>query len=141
MWNHSSSLEGYSILLQKMEQDTVTPSGPPVKILDQPNEDGQLAEALALMRPDEGIYFLFFRSGCARFPTYDVKYATNSNITEPCTRASKELLKSGDMGLLAPGSVSVGRDGKTWCLTFHTRVITDWGRSRDVYGKADFERH
>ncbi|KAF2473536.1 Arabinanase/levansucrase/invertase [Lindgomyces ingoldianus] len=126
-------LKDTPILLQKLEQDGTTPLGPPVKILDRTYEDGPLVEAPNLIRTVEGIYFLFFSSGCTRLPSYDVKYATSSNITGPYVRSPKRLLKTGDMGLLAPGSVSVTQDKSKWRMVFHARVKTDFGGVRAMY--------
>lgn len=58
------------IMLQKMLRDGVTPDGEPVQILDRTAEDGPLVEAPYLVRSKEGVYFLFFSSGCTRQSTY-----------------------------------------------------------------------
>ena len=126
-------LKDTPILLQKMDQDAITPSGPPITILDRTDEDGPLVEAPALARTVDGVYFLFFSSGCTRLPSYDLKYATSTNIAGPYTRASEPLLMTGYMGLSAPGSASLGQDGSNWRMAFHARINTDIGGIRAMY--------
>lgn len=122
------------IMLQKMQEDGTTADGDPVQILDRTESDGPLVEAPALARSDDGRYFLFFSSGCTRAPTYDLKYAYADNITGPYTRARYPLLKTGDWGLVAPGSVGIARtDNGTYEMAFHARVPTDFGRVRAMF--------
>ncbi|OCK84036.1 glycoside hydrolase family 43 protein, partial [Lepidopterella palustris CBS 459.81] len=121
------------ILLQRLAEDAVTPVGPSLDIMDRIREDGPLVEAPALVRSDEGVYFLFFSSGCTRMPSYDLKYATSTNVTGPYKRASRPLLLTGDWGLLAPGSVSVRCDAKRWRMAFHARVNTSFGGVRAMF--------
>ena len=121
------------IFLQKMEDDGVTPSGPPVTILDRTHDDGPLVEAPVLARSDDGVYFLFFSSGCTFDRSYNVKYATSNSITGPYTRASESLLQTGSWGLLAPGSPTVWKDEKKWHIAFHARLYTDIGGIRGLY--------
>ena len=111
------------IMLQKLQANGTSPDGTPVPILDRTAADGPLVEAPELIRSRDGIYFLFFSSGCTRNPSYDLKYATADNITGPYTRASAPLLQTGDWGLHAPGSAGVFSAGKgQWNLVFHARV-------------------
>ncbi|EMD00306.1 glycoside hydrolase family 43 protein, partial [Baudoinia panamericana UAMH 10762] len=91
------------LMLQKMRSDGVTTDGNPVQILDRIAADGPLVEAPALVRSSEGIYFLFYSSGCTRSPSYDVKYATATHVNGPYVRASSPLLRTGSWGLSAPG--------------------------------------
>lgn len=128
-------LKDTPIMLQKVDIDGTTPIGSPVKILDRSDEfgDGPLVEAPSLILSDEGIYFLFFSSGCTRTDHYDIKYATASDITGPYVRATEPLLKTGDWGLLAPGSMSLRKDGEKWRMAFHARVFTDFGGIRATY--------
>jgi beta-xylosidase len=121
------------ILLQKMEDDGVTPSGAPVTILDRTPDDGPLVEAPVLARSDEGVYFLFYSSGCTFDPSYNVKYATSNSITGPYTRASEPLLQTGSWGLLAPGSPTVWKNENKWHIAFHARLYTDLGGIRALY--------
>jgi len=100
-----------------------TPVGPSVDIMDRTRDDGPLVEAPALVRSDEGVYFLF-SSGCTRMPSYDLKYTTSTKINGPYKHASRPLLMTGDWDLLAPGSVSVRRDESRWRMAFHARVMT-----------------
>ncbi|KAK5114268.1 hypothetical protein LTR62_002519 [Meristemomyces frigidus] len=122
------------LMLQKMATDGVTATGAPIQILDRIKGDGPLIEAPALVRSTEGIYFLFFSSGCTRAPSYNIKYATSKNISGPYIRAAHPLLQTGDYGLLAPGSVSVHEDGKgVYNMAFHARVIAPQGRIRALF--------
>ncbi|KAF2645316.1 Arabinanase/levansucrase/invertase [Massarina eburnea CBS 473.64] len=126
-------LKDTPIFLQKMEMDGYTTSGPPVKILDRTDSDGPLVEAPSLIRTHEGIYVLFFSTGCTFDPSYNLKYATSTNITGPYTRAAHPLLDTGAYGLLAPGSASVARDNTTWRMAFHARKFTDKAGIRPMY--------
>jgi hypothetical protein len=119
------------IMLQKLQADGTSPDGAPVPILDRTTADGPLVEAPELVRSHEGVYFLFFSSGCTRNPSYDLKYATANNITGPYTRAKAPLLQTGDWDLHAPGSAGLFPAGKgQWNLVFHARVE---GRIRAMF--------
>ncbi|PVH95692.1 glycoside hydrolase family 43 protein [Periconia macrospinosa] len=133
-------LKNTPIYLHKMEKDGTTTSGEPIKILDRTDSDGPLVEAPSLIRTDEGIYILFFSTGCTFDPSYTLKYATSTNITGPYTRAKETLLKTGTHGLYAPGSASIVRDGSKWRMAFHARVFNDdlGGGIRPMY-VADLE--
>lgn len=121
-------------MLQKMHLNGTTASGAAITILDRTDIDGPLVEAPNIIRSDEGIYFLFFSSGCTRAPTYDLKYAWAHNVTGPYTRASKPLLQTGDWELLAPGSVGIHRnENGAFNMAFHARVITEFGRVRAMF--------
>lgn len=122
------------IMLQKLQADGLSPAGPPQPILNRTAADGPLVEAPELVRSHEGIYFLFFSSGCTRAPSYDLKYATAKNISGPYTRAKDPLLRTGDWNLHAPGSAGVYPDGKDrWNLVFHARVTAEQGRVRAMF--------
>ena len=117
------------ILLQQVGLDGVTPVGEPVPILDREDNDGPLVEAPSIYQSAEGIYFLFFSSGCYTSPSYDIKYATATEIAGPYTKASKPLLKSGDgPNLNGPGGASVSADGKV--MIFHATLNP---RGRPLY--------
>ena len=133
--NTVSPIRPSPIMLQKMQSDAVTPAADAIQILDRTEEDGPLVEAPMLIRSDQGVYFLFYSSGCTRTPDYDVRYATSSTITGPYIRASTPLLRTGDFGLEAPGSVGIvkGPDGQ-WKMAFHARVSdATIGRVRAMY--------
>jgi beta-xylosidase len=126
-------LKDTPILIQKMEKDGITKSSEaPVKILDRIDDDGPLVEAPSLIRND-GLYILFFSTGCTFDTSYNLKYATSTNITGPFTRG-KTLLHTALDGLDSPGSASIVRDGKKWRIAFHGRVFDDEGRGiRPMY--------
>jgi Glycosyl hydrolases family 43 len=106
------------IKLQQVSSDGVSPIGEPVTILDRDDSDGPLVEAPSLYRSSEGVYFLFFSSGCYSEPSYSVKYATATDITGPYTKAPAPLLKSGDgPNLNGPGGAHISADGRL--LVFH----------------------
>lgn len=122
------------IRLMKMQDDGITPDGEAITIMNREKSDGPLVEAPSLVRSDDGLYFLFFSSGCTRAPSYDVKYAWAHNVTGPYTRARYPLLKTGDFGLLAPGSIGVRRSSSGDVeMAFHARVITTFGKVRAMY--------
>lgn len=117
-----------------MESDGVTFANEPITILNRTESDGPLVEAPSLIRSDDGLYFLFFSSGCTRAPTYDVKYAWAHNITGPYTRAPHTLLRTSNWGLSAPGSVDVSRGGDGQVhMAFHARVDTTFGKVRAMF--------
>ncbi|KAI9724593.1 MAG: hypothetical protein M1828_003616 [Chrysothrix sp. TS-e1954] len=143
------------LMLQKMQDDGITPDGPAIQILDRVDADGPLVEAPALAKVDE-TYFLFYSSGCTKSPDYTVRYATAKHIAGPYVRAKDHgrLLQTGDSGLLAPGSVSVrfapdvrgdeiveakgasggGGDAPgTWKMALHGRVDTTEGGVRAMF--------
>ena len=123
------------IMLQKLHPDGIAQEGYPEQILDRIESDGPLIEAPALIRSQEGIYFLFFSSGCTRSRSYTVKYATAKDILGPYIRAPKPLLKTGDWGLLSPGSVGIHKDssGGGWNMAFHARIATADGKVRAMF--------
>jgi hypothetical protein len=129
------------IMLQRLKPDGLSLEGTPLQILDRTASDGPLVEAPDLVRSPEGIYFLFFSSGCTRAPSYDLKYATASNVSGPYTRADSALLQSGDWDLHAPGSAGLFADGEGgWDVVFHARVAGKQGRVRAMFsGKLRFE--
>jgi hypothetical protein len=116
------------IMLQKLEADATTASGEPFAVLNLTDSDGPLIEAPAVVRSKEGVYFLFFSSGCTRAPTYDIKYATASSITGPYVRSGKPFLETGDYGMYAPGSVGIHEDGEGgFAMAFHARITVNGG--------------
>lgn len=122
------------IMLQRMQSDGVTADGDPIQLIDRTDDDGPLVEAPQIVRSHEGIYFLFFSSGCTRMPTYDVKWATATSVTGPYTRARYPLLQTGDWGLRAPGSVGIHDDGNGgFNMAFHARVNTTQGGIRAMF--------
>lgn len=58
------------IMLQKMHKSGTSLDGRPVQMLDRKDGDGPLVEAPNIVRSKEGIYFLFFSSGCTRDASY-----------------------------------------------------------------------
>jgi beta-xylosidase len=126
------------IMLQQLSNDGLQLLGNnATQILDRTEEDGPLVEAPVLVQSDEGVFFLFFSSGCTRDNDYTVKYATSSRIDGGYQRASEPLLKTGTAGgLVAPGSVSVrkveGQDG-LYVMAFAARVQSEYGGVRELF--------
>lgn len=129
------------IMLQKLSASGLEPIDSPIAILNRTASDGPLVEAPDLIRSHEGIYFLFFSSGCTRAPSYDLKYATATDIRGPYTRAERPLLQTGDWGLHAPGSAGLFADGEgRWNIVFHARVAAEQGRVRAMFvGRVEVE--
>lgn len=86
---------------------TPLPNSPPIQLLDRESSegDGPLVEAPSLVKVG-GTYVLFYSTGCTRDADYDVRVAIASDVQGPYTRRGK-LLKTGDYGVFAPGSVTV----------------------------------
>lgn len=72
-----------------------------MEILNRNDPDSPLVEALYLVLQD-GIYYLFYSAHCFTDPKYDVRYATATNITGPCT-----LINGLGSGLISPGGGTV----------------------------------
>ncbi|KKY18167.1 hypothetical protein UCRPC4_g05117 [Phaeomoniella chlamydospora] len=104
------------ILIQKVGSDGLTLEGTAQQIMTQDPSTEPLVEAPSLAIVD-GVYFLFFSSGCYTDSDYDVKYATSQNGVlnggNDYTRASAALLQTGyGIGLVAPGGLTIGSQGQ-----------------------------
>ncbi|KAF2815764.1 uncharacterized protein BDZ99DRAFT_541610 [Mytilinidion resinicola] len=97
--------------------------------------DGPLVEAPSLIHSNDGVYSLFFSSGCTRVPSHDLKYVTSKDAG-PSKRTSKPLLVTGDWNLLAPGSVLVRRESQRWRMVFHSRITTPFRGVRTMHTAA-----
>jgi hypothetical protein len=104
---------GTPIMLQEVSEDGLSLVGGPVQILDRGASDGPLVEAPSLHVSEEGVYFLFFASGCFSSPTYATSYATStSGVRGPYRKAGRPLLVTGDAGdLVGPGGLDVMPEG------------------------------
>ncbi|KAJ7842253.1 glycosyl hydrolase [Mycena olivaceomarginata] len=121
------------IMLQKMAADGVTPVGSPVQILDRDAGDGPLVEAPSLINVN-GVFFLFFSSGCYADTSYDLSYATATSVTGPYTKArapTGPLLVTGKYGLRAPGSATFAKDGSK--VVFHAYLGADISGGRGMW--------
>lgn len=107
------------ILLQEVGQDGLTKIGDPIQILDREDVDGPLVEAPSLLRTEDGVYVLFFSSGCFTSPTYNVDYAVADSVQGPYIRSpSGPLVRTNDaFGLTAPGGATPVVDGSS--IVFH----------------------
>lgn len=116
------------IMLQEVLADGVTKVGDPVAILDRTADDGPLVEAPSLLRTANGLYILFFSSGCYLEPTYNVNYATATSVKGPFQRAPRPMIRTGEYSLQAPGGASaVHVDGRVG-VAFHANCPTGPGR-------------
>jgi len=120
--NTVAPIVGTPIVLQEVGSNGVDVVGGPVTILNNNGlSDDGVTEAPSLVKTAEGEYVLFFSSGCYDGPDYNVNYATASNIDGPYTRRGP-LLKTGELGLYAPGGADVYWDGVH--MLFHADLGT-----------------
>ncbi|KAI1847136.1 hypothetical protein JX265_011812 [Neoarthrinium moseri] len=106
------------ILLQEVKEDGVTKVGSPIQILDRSDADGPLVEAPTILRNPDGMYVLFFSSGCFTEPTYNVNYALAKSVRGPYSKSSTPLVTTDDaFGLTAPGGATPVVDGSG--IVFH----------------------
>ncbi|KAF1810237.1 Arabinanase/levansucrase/invertase [Eremomyces bilateralis CBS 781.70] len=113
------------IMLQAVAADGVTKQGKATQILDRTDKDGPLVEAPSIHQAADGSYVLFYSSGCFSDPSYDIRWASANDIRGPYTRFGT-LLKTGMMGLTAPGGADVIDGGR---MMFHA----DFGKGRAMY--------
>lgn len=104
------------IILQPVKNDGVTLDGAASTLLDNAGvSDDGVVEAPSLVKGPQGQYVLFFSSGCYSTPNYTVSYATASSVKGPYARRAQPLLKTGDMGLFAPGGADVRNSDTDIC--------------------------
>ncbi|KAJ7146423.1 glycosyl hydrolase [Mycena epipterygia] len=131
--NGVAPIQSTPIMLQKVAADGYTPVGSAVQILDRSDADGPLVEAPSLIYVD-GVFFLFFSSGCYAETTYDLSYATATSVTGPYTKAgapTAPLLVTGTYGLRAPGSATFAKDGSK--VVFHAYLGADINGGRGMW--------
>ncbi|KAI0002306.1 glycoside hydrolase family 43 protein [Xylariaceae sp. FL0662B] len=104
--NDKAPIVATPILMQEVGSDGVSRIGDPVQIFDRSKQDGPLVEAPSLLRTDEGLYVLFFSSGCYTEESYNVNYATSTSLTGPYQRADKPILITGQYNMRAPGGAT-----------------------------------
>ncbi|KAI1100156.1 glycoside hydrolase family 43 protein [Jackrogersella minutella] len=107
------------IMLQEVGEDGVTKIGDAVQIFDRSSADGPLVEAPSLVLTAQGLYILFFSSGCYFEPTYNVNYATSTSITGPFTRAARPVITTGEYNLQAPGGATAVNVGNQVGIAYH----------------------
>ncbi|KAJ7631647.1 Arabinanase/levansucrase/invertase [Mycena polygramma] len=121
------------IMLQKVAADGFTPVGAPVQILDRSDADVPLVEAPSLIAVN-GVFFLFFSSGCYSELSYDLSYATATR------KRRRPLLVSGTYGLRAPGGATFAKDGSK--VVFHAFLGADIKGGRGMWtGVPTFNGH
>lgn len=100
-----------SLMLQRVEADGYTTvDGPVVLYNNQGESDAYNVEAPAIKRSREGIYFLFFSSGCTSDNSYTISYVTSTEGVGGPYGERKVLLKTGDYGQFGPGGTDVARN-------------------------------
>jgi len=109
--NLVAPIESTPILLQEVAADGMTPIGAAVQILDRSDEDGPLVEAPDLVRAADGTYVLFYSSHCFTSPEYVVRYAKAATVAGPYVKAAAPLLRTGVLGLTAPGGATSAEEG------------------------------
>ncbi|KAI1138646.1 glycoside hydrolase family 43 protein [Hypoxylon sp. FL0543] len=107
------------IMLQEVGDDGVTKIGDPVQILDRTDGDGPLVEAPSVVRTEDGMYILFFSSGCYLEPTYNVNYATSMSLQGPYQRAERPMIRTGEYSLQAPGGATAVNVRDKVGIVFH----------------------
>ncbi|OTA99899.1 glycoside hydrolase family 43 protein [Hypoxylon sp. CI-4A] len=112
------------IMLQEVKKNGVTKVGDPVEILDRTDDDGPYVEAPSLLRTDNGLYILFFSSGCYTESTYNVNYATSTSLTGPYKRAQTPMIKTGEFSLQAPGGATAVNVWDKVGVVFHANCPT-----------------
>jgi beta-xylosidase len=118
--NGIAPIHSTPIMLQPLSADGLSLAGNPTQILDRDESDGPLVEAPSLYLSPEGVYFLFFASGCYSSPTYATSYATSRSIAGPYTKAARPLLITGDgAGIVGPGGLDVVSGGDGRLVAFH----------------------
>ncbi|KAF7523622.1 hypothetical protein G7054_g11686 [Neopestalotiopsis clavispora] len=123
--NEVAPIVSTPILIQQVGEDGVTKIGGATQILDRSDADGPLVEAPAILRDSDGLYVLFYSSGCFTESSYNVNYATAPSVLGPYTKSSTPLIKTDDsFGLTAPGGATPTVDGSA--IVFHANC--DKGR-------------
>ncbi|KAI1376599.1 glycoside hydrolase family 43 protein [Hypoxylon crocopeplum] len=107
------------IMLQEVGDDGVTKIGDSVQIFDRSNDDGPLVEAPSLLRTANGLYILFFSSGCYLESTYNVNYATSTSVKGPFQRAPRPMIRTGEYTLQAPGGATAVNVGDRVGIAYH----------------------
>ncbi|KAI2606541.1 glycoside hydrolase family 43 protein [Hypoxylon sp. NC1633] len=107
------------IMLQEVGDDGVTKIGDPVPIFDRSDEDGPYVEAPSLLRTADGLYILFFSSGCYVESSYNVNYATASSVKGPFQRAQRPMIRTGEYTLQAPGGATAVHVDDRVGIAFH----------------------
>lgn len=107
------------LMLQEVDVgDGSTSIGDPVAILHlEPETEGPVIEAPNIVYI-EGVYVLFYSSGCYDGDGYKTRYAYASSVSGPYTRAPETLLETPDLGLVGPGGATSTEDG-TLILALH----------------------
>ncbi|KAH8925872.1 glycoside hydrolase family 43 protein [Atractiella rhizophila] len=121
------------MLQQVSAADGFTKIGGETQVLDRDDGDGPLIEAPSLIHVN-GVWFLFFSSGCYAETTYDLSYAYATNVKGPYTKKRAPVaptLVTGDYGLKAPGSACFAKDGSK--VVFHAFLGNDINSGRGMW--------
>lgn len=119
-----------SLMLQEVANDGYTTIGRPVVLYNNDGvPDRYNIEAPIITNSQEGIYFLFFNSGCYGDNSYTINYVMSATSISGPYSERKVFLKTGDHGLFGPGGLDI--DQKTGDAVFHslkTNNTVDDGR-------------
>ncbi|EME40383.1 glycoside hydrolase family 43 protein [Dothistroma septosporum NZE10] len=108
------------IMLQQVQEDGCTKVGDPIQIWNNRGEvDRYQSEAPVIVKDDDGIYYLFYSTGCYSDSSYTTSYVTSRAITGPYDHP-QVLLKNGDYGLFGPGGADVTLSGGQ--MVFHSLI-------------------
>jgi hypothetical protein len=123
-----------SLMLQQVENDGYTTIGGPAVLFNNEGEsDSYNVEAPILVKSEEGVYFLFFSSGCYNADSYTVSYVSSKTSVWGPYGKRTTLLKTGDYGLYAPGGADVlVKSGKMAIHSFTESNSIDDGRVMDT---------
>ena len=127
-----------SLMLQEVEHDASTPIGGPRVLYNNDGiQDKYNIEAPDIVRGRDGTYFLLFSSGCTNHNSYTLSYVTSTAGIWGPYGDRKVLLKTGDYGLYAPGSATVGPE--TLDMVFHSLLVSNNISDPRVMSTADVE--
>jgi beta-xylosidase len=110
-----------SLMLQQVQNDGYTViGGPSVLYNNQGVNDSYNVEAPTIVKND-GVYFLFFSSGCTSADSYTLSYVTSTTSVWGPYGDRQVLLQTGDYGLFGPGGADIYGDQ----LVYHSNYESD----------------
>lgn len=125
-----------SLMLQQVDNDGYTMiGGPAVLYNNQGVSDSYNVEAPTVVKND-GVYFLFFSSGCTSADSYTVSYVTSTSGSIWGPYGNRQtLLQTGDYGEYGPGGADVTPTGGQ--MVYHSEEASDddavrWLNTADI---------
>jgi len=136
--NILNNFQNTSLMLQQVENDGYTTiGGPSVLYNNQGLKDKYNIEAPVIVKSN-GVYFLFFSSGCYSDNSYFTGYVTSTKSVWGPYGKRKVLLKTGDDGLWGPGGADIDQKGRMVLHSFTASNDLDDGRVLDT-GRVGFK--